>query len=153
MTLTVGPGARIDKSVRIIHSDDRHVTVGERANFFRGSEILGPVTIGTNVFINRDAYIRPKTIIGDNVRIGPFVRLITDTHDLGSSKQRAGASRFDPIEIGDGTWIGAAVTVVGGVTIGRGCVIAAGAVVTTDVPDNTVVGGVPAKFIKNLPAD
>lgn len=153
MSLTVGERSKISSRVKFSHSEDRPIVVGDGAYFFRGSEILGPVTIGKNVFINRDAYIRPNTTIGDNVRIGPFVRLISDTHEVGPSTRRAGKSRFDPIVIGDGTWIGAAVTVIGGVSIGKGCIIAAGAVVTRDIPDNTMVGGVPARHIRDLPVD
>ena len=55
-----------------------------------------------------------------------------------------------PVVIGDDVWIGANAVILPGVTIGRHCVVAAGAVVTKDVPDNTVVGGVPAKIIKKL---
>ncbi len=150
MTLTIGVNPRIHRTVRLLHRDDTEIMIGDHANFFRGSEILGPVTIGDRVFINRDAYIRPKTTIGDNVAIGPFVRLITDTHELGPAHKRAGKSRFDPIVIGDGSWIGASVTILAGVTIGRGCVVAAGSIVTKDVPDNTLVGGVPAKPIRTL---
>ncbi|RAX43840.1 hypothetical protein DQ354_18685 [Arthrobacter sp. AQ5-06] len=82
--------------------------------------------------------------------IGPFVRLVTDSHELGPSAKRGGANKWPPIVIGDGTWIGASVTVLGGVTIGKGCVIAAGAVVVHDIPDNSLAGGVPAKVIKKL---
>jgi maltose O-acetyltransferase len=153
MSLEVGEHARIDRRVVMSHTDESPIVIGMRAYFLRGSEILGPVTVGDNVFINRDAYIRPKTTIGDGVRIGPFVRLITDTHEIGPSSRRAGKARFDPIVIGAGTWIGASVTVLAGVTIGRGCVIAAGSIVTKDVPDNVMVGGVPARHIRDLPDD
>lgn len=153
MVLTVGDRSKIHQRVSFSHSDDRPITIGDGANFYRGTEMLGPVTIGNNVFINRDAYIRPNTSIGDGVRIGPFVRLISDTHEVGPPSRRAGKSRFDPIVIGAGTWIGASVTVLGGVTIGEGCIIAAGAMVTKDVPDNTLYGGVPARFIRDLPID
>lgn len=153
MSLTIGDRARIDRRVTLSHRDDRPIVIGVDANFYRGSELLGPITVGNNVFINRDAYIRPKTTIGDNVRIGPFVRIITDTHHIGPSSRRAGEAYFDPISIGEGTWIGASVTVLGGVTIGKGCIIAAGAIVARDVPDNTMYGGVPAKFIRDLPTD
>lgn len=54
--------------------------------------------------------------------------------------------------VGNDVWIGGNVTVIGGVHIGNNVIVAAGAVVTKDVPDNTIVGGVPAKPIKSLPA-
>ncbi len=126
------------------------VRIGDRTTIYRGGELLGPVTIGSDVFINRDVYIRPQTTIGDRVNIGPFVRLVTDTHEIGTHEKRAGAGTNAPISIGAGTWIGAGAIIVGGVTIGAGAVIAAGAVVTTDVPDDVIVGGVPARVIRTL---
>jgi maltose O-acetyltransferase len=151
--VTVGPGAKIDKAVTLWGGDDRPIQIGAGSHILRGAEIIGPVTIGDHCYINRDAYIRSKTVIGNNVALGPFVRLITDSHEIGPASKRAGANVWDPITIGDGTWIGASVTVLGGVTIGRGCVIAAGAVVTRDVPDNMLVGGVPAVPIRHLSED
>lgn len=124
--------------------------IGDNAKLYRGCELSAPVVIGDRVFINRDAYIRPNTSIGDNVNLGPFVRLVTDTHDIGPETKRAGKVRHDPITIGDGTWIGASVTILAGVTIGSGCIIAAGAIVTTNIPDNTLAGGVPAKPLRRL---
>lgn len=90
MSLTIGENPRIDHTVRMAHKDESPIIIGDNANFFRGTEMVGPITIGNRVFINRDAYIRPNTTIGDNVAIGPFVRLITDTHDIGPSHKRAG---------------------------------------------------------------
>lgn len=107
--------------------------------------------VGTAVFINRDVYIRPNTTIGNRVNIGPFVRLITDAHEVGTAYRRAGAVSYDPITIGDGAWIGASVTVLPGVNIGKGAIVAAGAVVVSDVPPHTLVGGVPAAKIRELP--
>lgn len=154
MNARIGVNARIDKSVRFLDGGpDSEIVVGDRPNIFRGSEILGPVRIGNDVFIGRDAYVRPHVTIGSRVSIGPFVRLISDTHEIGNSARRAGRNVFLPISIGDGTWIGASVTVVGGVSIGRGCVVAAGSIVTSDVPDNTLVGGVPARTIRYLGED
>ncbi|WP_051171956.1 DapH/DapD/GlmU-related protein [Microbacterium indicum] len=150
--LEIGDDARIDKRVQFNHNDEVTIRVGDRAKFYRGTEFTGPVTVGDDVFINRDAYIRPHTTIGDRVNIGPFVRLVTDTHEIGPAERRAGAVRHDPIVIGDGSWIGASATIVGGVTIGSGSIVAAGAVVTEDVPDNVIVGGVPAKTLRTLPA-
>ncbi len=82
----------------------------------------------------------------DHVLIGPKVSLITENHPLDPTDRRALLCK--PIVIKRNAWIGAAATVLPGVTIGENAVVAAGAVVTTDVPDNAVVGGVPAKIIK-----
>lgn len=148
--LEIAESAKVDKTVRFLHTERAPITVGEHANLYRGSEITGPVTIGDGVFINRDAYIRPRTTIGRNVNLGPFVRLVTDTHEIGTAERRAGAVRHDAIVIGDGCWIGASATVLAGVSIGAGSIVAAGAVVTRDVPPNVVVGGVPAKVLRRL---
>lgn len=148
-----GGGVRVHPTCTIIASDGRTVRIGGRTRILRGAEIVGPVTIGAGCFINRDAYIRANVTIGRNCNIGPFVRLATDSHELGGASRRAGRNTFDPIIVGDGTWIGANVTVLGGVTIGEGCVVAAGAVVTRDVPANSMIGGVPAKVIKTLDGD
>lgn len=145
MTLSIGKNARIHSSVSMVHTEENVISIGDNANFYQGTQILGPVTIEDDVFINREAYIRPHTVIERNVRVGPFVRLITDTHDVGPSSKRAGAVRNDPIRVGAGTWLGASVSVLAGVTIGKGCIVAAGAVVTADVPDDTLVGGYPPK--------
>jgi acetyltransferase-like isoleucine patch superfamily enzyme len=59
--------------------------------------------------------------------------------------------RSEPVSIGDGTWIGTGALILPGVHVGAGCVIAAGAVVTESVPDDTLVGGVPAKVLRQLP--
>ncbi|GHG56191.1 hypothetical protein GCM10011331_23430 [Flavimobilis marinus] len=111
---------------------------------------MGPVSIGRRVFINRDAYIRARVVIEDDVNIGPFVRLISDTHELGDRRKRAGKNRWDPITIGAGTWLGAGATVLAGVVIGPGSIVAAGAVVTKDCPPNALVGGVPARVLRDL---
>ena len=108
------------------------------------------ITIGKNVFINSGCCFQDQggIEIGDNVLIGQQVVLATLNHDLMPEK-RANMSPA-PIKIGNDVWIGAHATILAGVTIGNGAVIAAGAVVTKDVPANTVVGGVPAKIIKNI---
>lgn len=148
--LTVGQSPQIDKSVRFLHNDAASIVVGDSVKIYRGGEITGPASIGDGVFINRDCYIRPNTTIGDRVNLGPFVRLVTDSHEIGTEYRRAGAGRHDAITIGDGAWVGASVTVLGGVTIGAGAVVAAGAVVTSDVPPNTIYGGIPARLIRHL---
>ncbi len=147
VTTIIGEGCKIDPSVSFLGGEIR---IGARTKILRGGEILGPAQVGDAVYINRDAYIRPNTTIGNRVNIGPFVRLITDDHEIGSSERRAGQVVYKPIVIGDGTWIGASATIVGGVTVGESSVVAAGSVVVSDVPPNTLVGGVPARVIKVL---
>ena len=61
---------------------------------------------------------------------------------------RFGGYEYKPVHIGKGTWLGSHVSVLAGVTIGSGCLVASGAVVTKDVPDGMIAGGVPAKVIK-----
>ena len=108
------------------------------------------ITIGKNVFINHACSFLDMggITIEDNVLIGPKVNLITENHPLNPNDRKTLICK--PIVIKRNAWIGAAATILPGVTIGENAVVAAGAVVTTDVPPNTIVGGVPAKFIKNI---
>ncbi len=89
--------------------------------------------------------------IGDRAAIGHEVLIMTSSHELGDQSRRAGPLYTRPVTIGTGAWLGARAVILPGVTIGAGAVIAAGAVVTRDVPPNTLVGGVPARVIKELP--
>ena len=106
------------------------------------------IDIGKNVFINHAcSFLDMGGIkIEDDVLIGPRVNLITENHPLNPSDRRALITK--PIVIRRRAWIGAGATILPGVTIGENAVIAAGAVVSKNVPANTVYGGVPAKFIK-----
>jgi len=83
--------------------------------------------------------------IGADCDIGPEVSFITGSHDFGSSMRRAGQGYARDIIIGDGTWIGARVTVLCDVTIGAGSFVAAGGVVNTNLPSNSLAAGIPAK--------
>ena len=106
------------------------------------------IHIGKNVFVNHACTFmdRGGITLEDNVLIGPKVNLITTNHPLNPSERRATISH--PIVIKKNAWIGAAATILPGVTIGENSVVAAGAVVSKDVPANTIVGGIPAKVIK-----
>lgn len=113
------------------------------------------VKFGKNVFVNKFCQFHSgnsnsRIDIGDNVWIGMDVSFICSTHIIGSDNQRAGKRIYKDIIVGEGTWIGARSTILPCVIIGEGCVIAAGSVVTKDVPSNTIYGGIPAKFIKEL---
>lgn len=108
------------------------------------------IHIGENVFINSGCKMQDQggIYIGNDVLIGHNVCLLTLNHDFNPDKRQ---DMFpEPIVIEDKVWLGSNVTVLPGVTIGRGAIVAAGAVVTRDVEANTIVGGIPAKFIKNV---
>ena len=91
--------------------------------------------------------------IGNHVMIGPGTLISTVNHPLTPMGRRKHLGIGKPVTIGNDVWIGGNVTILPGVNIGSNVVVAAGAVVTKDVPDNTLVGGVPAKKIKDLEND
>lgn len=94
-----------------------------------------------------------EVYIGNNVMIGPNVLITTVGHPLSPLGRRKHMGIAKPIHIGNDVWIGGNATILPGVTIGNNVVIAAGAVVNRDVPDNCLVGGVPAKKIKDIEND
>ena len=108
------------------------------------------IRVGRNVFINHACEFmdRGGITIGDDVLIGPKVNLVTINHPLDPTRRRS--TYCAPIVIGKGAWLGAGVSVMPGVTIGENAVVAANAVVTRDVPDNAVVGGIPARVIRHI---
>ncbi len=108
------------------------------------------IHIGKDVFINSGCHFQDQggIEIGDGTLIGHNVVLATVNHDLNPARNRK--LHYAPIQIGAHVWIGSNATVLSGVTIGARPVVAAGAVVTRDVPPYTVVGGVPAKIIRQI---
>ena len=108
------------------------------------------IKIGKKVFINSGCQFQDQggITIGDNSLIGPKTVLATLNH--GFLPQDRASLDPSPIVIGKGVWIGANVTILPGVTIGDNAIIGAGSVVTKDVPQNTIVAGVPAKKIKDI---
>jgi acetyltransferase-like isoleucine patch superfamily enzyme len=108
------------------------------------------IRIGKNTFINHACSCLDMggVTIGDNVLIGPRVNLTSENHPLEPSGR--GSLIGLPVTIGNNVWIGAAATILPGVTVGENSIVAAGAVVTKNVPPNTIVAGVPAKIIRKL---
>lgn len=106
------------------------------------------IKIGKNVWIQQGCtfFDRGGIEIGDDTFIAPKVNLVTLNHVINPYERSTTVAK--PIKIGKRVWIGIAATVLQGVTIGDNSIVAAGAVVTRDVPSNTVVGGNPAKVIK-----
>ena len=108
------------------------------------------IHLGKNVFINSGCRFQDQggIYIGDGTFIGHNVILATLNHDLNPNTR---ADMYPkPIHIGKKVWIGSGAIVLPGVTIGDNSVIAAGSVVTKNVPENSVFGGNPAKFIKKI---
>lgn len=108
------------------------------------------ITVGEGVFINACCHFQDHggVSIGDGCQIGHNVVFATLNHSLAPEKRKS--TYPAPIVLGKNVWIGSNATILQGVTIGDNSVVAAGAVVTKDVAANTVVGGVPAKFIKKI---
>lgn len=108
------------------------------------------ITVGKGVFFNSGCRLQDQggITIGDETLLGHNVVLATLNHEMDPAHRKD--MHPAPIVIGKHVWIGANATVCPGVTIGDGAVVAAGAVVTKDVAANTVVGGVPARRIKEL---
>lgn len=108
------------------------------------------LNIGKNVFINFDCTFLTLggITIEDDVLIGPKVSLITENHPLTPQHRKGLIGKS--IHIKKNAWIGASATILPGVTIGENAVVAAGAVVSKDVPDNVLAGGIPAKIIKTI---
>lgn len=106
--------------------------------------------IGKNVFINFDCIFLDLggITIEDGVLIAPKVSLLSEGHPIESENRHS--LKVGHIHIKKNAWIGANATILQGVTIGENAVIASGSVVSKDVPDNTVVGGIPAKIIKTI---
>lgn len=108
------------------------------------------ITVGENVFINACCHFQDHggVTLGDGCQIGHNVVFATLNHGL--SPEERPITYPAPIVLERNVWVGSNATILQGVTIGENAVVAAGAVVTRDVPANTIVGGVPAKFIRKI---
>ena len=108
------------------------------------------ITVGKRVFINSGCRFQDQggIVIGDDVLIGHNTVLATLNHD--DAPALRASLHPAPIVIGDRVWIGSNATILPGVTVGEGAIVAAGAVVSRDVPPNTIAGGVPARVIRAL---
>lgn len=114
----------------------------------------GKISIDKNTYIGRYSRIQVSegysVTIGQNCNIGPFFQVWTQTSevDCDFSEYSKIRTKYGDIIIGDAVWIGSCVVISPGVRIGNNCIIGANSVVTKDVPDFAIVGGVPAKLIR-----
>lgn len=110
------------------------------------------IHVGNNFYANFDCVFLDvcEIHIGDDCLLGPGVHIYTAGHPLDPVERASGAEFGSPVTIGNKVWIGGHATINPGVTIGNHVVVASGSVVTKDVPDNVVVGGNPARVIKQI---
>lgn len=124
---------------------------GKNVNFEQGARFNPELSIGDYSGIGVNCFVSGRTYIGSHVMMGPDCIMYSYSHahdrlDIPMDEQ--GFEKPTPIHIGDDVWIGARVIILPGVNIGSHCIIGAGSVVTKDVPDYAIVGGVPAKIIR-----
>lgn len=125
----------------------KNINIERNADFGRGVGIV----IGDNSGLGINCCVRGPLEIGNNVMMGPDVRILTENHRSDRIDIPMCTQGFEPkekVNIGNDVWIGTRVIILPGVNIGNGVIIGAGAVVTKDVPDYAVVGGVPARVIR-----
>ncbi|MFC7319745.1 sugar O-acetyltransferase [Halobacillus campisalis] len=110
------------------------------------------IHVGENFYANFDCTILDggRVTIGKNCMLAPGVHIYTNTHPVNAEERMTEIEFTKPVTIGDNVWIGGRAVINPGVSIGNNDVIASGTVVVKDVPDNVVVGGNPAKVIKEL---
>lgn len=161
------PGAERIHRTAIVHKDPWcEITIGEKSWVHEGTILYArnpsPTQMAVNSYIRigKHCYIGQYNNlrtggghieIGDFVSISQFVSIIASGHgvDLGRPVSQQAIPEKQNVCIGNGVWIGAGATILPGVTIGSGAVIGAGAVVTRDVPQNAIMGGVPATLLRN----
>ena len=142
-----GRGSKIYWSARMDTPPYRRFWLGKQSvieSFCCINNAVGDVTIGDHT--------RGPVCIGSHVHLAQGITVTALNHRYDDKKRRIDEQGVStqPVVISDDVWIGANAVILPGVTIGRHAVVAAGAVVTKDVPDYCMVGGVPAKIIKNI---
>jgi len=150
-----GRGSKIYWSVRMDTPPYRKFSLGTKSvieSYCCINNAVGDVLIGNHTRIGIHNTIIGPVTIGNHVNLAQGITVTALNHNFIDTTLRIDEQGIstNPVVIGDDVWIGANAVILPGVTIGRHVVIAAGAVVTKDVPDNCVVGGIPAKVLKDL---
>ena len=150
-----GRGSKIYWSVRMDTPPYRKFSLGTKSvieSYCCINNAVGDVVIGNHTRIGIHNTIIGPVTIGNHVNLAQGITVTALNHNFIDTTLRIDEQGIstNPVVIGDDVWIGANAVILPGVTIGRHVVVAAGAVVTKDVPDNCVVGGIPAKVLKDL---
>ena len=150
-----GRDSKIYGSVRLETPPYRRFFLGDHSvieSYCCINNAVGDVVIGDYTRIGIHNTIIGPVCIGNHVNLAQGITVTALNHNFEDKTKRIDEQGITtkPVIIGDDVWIGANAVILPGVTIGKHCVVAAGAVVTKDVPDNTIVGGVPAKEIKKI---
>ena len=150
-----GRSSKIYRSVRMDTPPYRRFFLGNHSiieSYSCINNAVGDVVIGDYTRIGIHNTIIGPVCIGSHVNLAQGITITALNHNFEDKEKRIDEQGITtkPIIIGDDVWIGANAVILPGVTIGKHCVVAAGAVVTKDVPNNTIVGGVPAKEIKKI---
>jgi acetyltransferase-like isoleucine patch superfamily enzyme len=142
------PRACIAAGAHVVAS---RLTVGQHSTIAAGCVIRGEVTVGDHCALNAGVVTIGRVDIGDGVRIASYAVLVGENHGIDDLSLPIAIQPLtsEGVVIEDDVWIGANVTVVDGVTVGAHSVVAAGAVVTSDVPPWSIVGGVPARVLSD----
>lgn len=137
-------------AAKAFKSSGKNLKINSHVNIYNPQNMW----VGDNVYIGYNCYFGGgEIILEDEVIIGPFCSIVAGNHTSQNGSFRFGKYDYGKIHIGKGTWLGSHCVITLNVKIGKGCIIAAGSVVTKDVEDFCVVGGVPARIIKRLSED
>lgn len=153
-SVTFGQGVVLGRAARIRASDGGEIDIGARSAIDHMAFLVargGCINIGTSGYIGIGMIICAceEVRIGSDCLIAEYVTKRDQDHEFETAlPTRSAGMRTAPITIGNNVWIGAKATITKGVTIGDNAVVGANAVVTKNVPENAIVGGVPAKILR-----
>lgn len=139
------------KKIRIFCAKLIGVQCGSNINIEKGARFSSDLIIGNNSGVGVNSLIGNQVNIGNDVMMGPECFIYTSNHrfdNLAIPMIQQGMSKIVPVVIKDDVWIGARVTILPGVKVGKGSIIAAGSVITKDVPEYAIVGGTPGRVLK-----